>query len=198
MNGHVTVHAYNVLNGEGLEGVHVSVTKMPLGDLGNSKTAGEGYTDINGNLEFNFSRYKISKTWFVGRSFDNDNYLEVDFIESGNYYKDIELEIHYVPTCNYKLSLVNTNCFNANDTLMLFHENTVEGETIFIQHFIIGVGAMAYSGLGCFSKVGTTFFPTNAGNHRFYGYIKRDNGTTNIDTTIFYQPWQDNVIELFF
>ena len=201
MNGHVTVHAYNVLNGEGLEGVHVSVTKMPLGDLGNSKTAGEGYTDINGNLEFNFSRYKISKTWFIGRSFDNDDYVEIDFIESGNYYKDIELEIQYAPIASLDVDLINQNCYNANDSLFITEINLVTGDSAYSDHW--NTATHQYNGVlvtGCFQwdVPYTTFNTTNAGNRRYYGYIKRDNGTTYFDTTIFVQPGIDNFIELFF
>jgi len=191
INGHVTVHAYNVLNGEGLEGVHVSVTKMPLGDLGNSKTAGGGYTDINGNLEFNFSRYKISKTWFIGRSFDNDDYVEIDFIESGNYYKDIELEIQYAPVCRRKTHYLNVNCYNTNDTLYLWQWDLILGDTTFY-------GSNGYSLAGCFDYESPAFQDDHAGYRRYFGHIKRDNGTTYFDTLIFFQPWQDNVIELFF
>ena len=196
----VNVHAYNVLDGSGLDSVYVAVYKEPNGDLGNSKTVAEGYTDNDGNLQLIYSKFKISKSFNLYDYYDDTYYKKIKMIINGTEWngdgqtgaeKITDLEIQYAPTCGFKHHYKNINCFNSNDTLFLWYENIVTYESTFL-------GANGYTLVGCFDVLNPVFYPTNAGNYRYYGYIKRENGTTNIDTTIFFQPWQDNVIELFF
>jgi len=203
----VNVHAYNVLDGSGLDSVYVAVYKEPNGDLGNSKTVAEGYTDNDGNLQLIYSKFKISKSFNLYDYYDDTYYKKIKMIINGTEWngdgqtgaeKITDFDIEYAPVCTRKIHLYNLNCANSNDTLMLYSENLVTGEGGLMQEFVIGVGPMDYTAVGCFDKISDEFLPTNAGNYRYHGFIKRDSGTTPIDTTIFFQPWQDNLIELFF
>jgi len=203
----VNVHAYNVLDGTGIDSVYVAVYKEPAGDLGKDKIVADGYTNSEGNLELIYSKFKLFKSFNLYDYYDDTYYKKIKMIINGTEWngdgqtgaeKITNFEIQYVPMCNYKLHIINSNCFNANDTLMLSYDNMVTGETYEIMHYIIGVGFLDYSASGCFDEMNTVFIPTIAGNRRYYGYIKRDNGTAYFDTIVFFQPFQDNIIELFF
>jgi len=201
----VNVQAYNVLDGSGLDSVYVAVYKEPAGDLGNSKTVAEGYTDSDGNLKLIYSKFKLFKSFNLYDYYDDTYYKKIKMIINGTEWngegqtgaeKITDFEIQYAPFTNYKVHLKNVNCLNAYDTLFLDQIYIPTGEVTPVKNGIIGVGLINYA--GCFDKLQADYIQIPAGNYQYLGRIVRDNGTTYIDTTIFVQPGIDNFIELFF
>ena len=196
----VNVKAYNVLDGSGLDSVYVAVYKEPAGDLGKDKIAADGYTDSDGNLKLIYSKFKLFKSFNLYDYYDDTYYKKIKMIINGTEWngdgqtgaeKITDFDIEYAPVCTRKTHYLNVNCYNTNDTLYLWQWDLILGDTTFY-------GSNGYSLAGCFDYESPAFQDDHAGYRRYFGHIKRDNGTTYFDTLIFFQPWQDNVIELFF
>jgi len=203
----VNVHAYNALDNSGIEGVYVAVYKEPNGDFGKEKTAADGYTDVNGKLTLTYKKFKLFKAFQLYNYFENEDYKKIKMYRNGVEWngegqtggtKVTNFDIAYTPLCNYKLHVVNSSCLNANDTIWLNHDNLLTGESYELFKYTIGVGFSSYFESGCFDYSDNAFNKINAGEHRFFGKIRRDTGTIDFDTTLFFQPWQDNLIELYF
>jgi len=204
------IHAYNALDNSGVDSIFVSVSKQPSGDVGNTKKMASGYTDESGNLTLIYSKTKLTRSFRTVVHNFNSNYIVIQKYLNGNEWngdgqiggkKETDIDIQCAPISWLDLSFTNQNCFNDNDSLFLSEVNILTGDITFSDHW--NTAKNEYEGVlatGCFewSVANTTYFKTNAGNRRYYGYIKRDNGTTYFDTTIFVQPGLDNFIELFF
>jgi len=204
------IHAYNALDNSGVDSIFVSVSKQPSGDVGNTKKMASGYTDESGNLTLIYSKTKLTRSFRTVVHNFNSNYIVIQKYLNGNEWngdgqiggkKETDIDIQCAPIAGLDLDLINQNCYNANDSLFITEINLVTGDSLYNNNW--NSSTFSFQKVlttGCFQwgVSSSSFYITNAGNRRYYGYIKRDNGITYFDTTIFVQPGIDNFIELFF
>jgi hypothetical protein len=126
----VVIQAQNYLdntNGSGYAGMTYGIVEnwTPVFDL-KSKSVAQGVLDANGHAAFEL-KMKPNRKYYLGiQKPDNVYYSEITLQESLDYEKNNTFNFEYAEVAYSKLILNNSNCFNANDKLVLYRSDDLE------------------------------------------------------------------------